>query len=144
MANLQEARRVFLQAPFIQSLGCELQHLAAGECTAQLRPDTHHQQQDGFIHAGVQATLADHCAGTAAVTLISAEQMVLTAEFKINLLRAAKGDRLFCRSRVLKPGRVLIVAESEVFTQQGDQPPVLVAKATVTLAVLNKPVIQEA
>lgn len=142
-ANLQEARRVFSQAPFIQSLGCELLNVEAGQCHAQLVPDTHHQQQDGFIHAGVQATLADHCAGTAAVTLIAPDQMVLTAEFKINLLRAAKGDRLFCKSSVLKPGRVLIVAESEVFTQQGEQPPVLVAKATVTLAVLNKPMEQE-
>jgi acyl-coenzyme A thioesterase PaaI-like protein len=63
---------------------------------------------------------------------------VLSAEFKINLLRAARGDRLHCIGTVLKPGRRLIVSESEIY--DGDpQEARLVAKATVTLAVMTKP-----
>jgi len=42
-------------------------------------------------------------------------EMVLTAEYKINLLRPALGDRLRCRATVLKAGKTLIVAESEVY-----------------------------
>ena len=41
-----------------------------------------------------------------------------------------------CRSHVLKAGRTLIVAESEVFALVGTEE-VLVAKAMVTLAVLK-------
>jgi len=39
----------------------------------------------------VQATAADHTAGGAAGTLVRSNEMVLTAEFKINLLRPALG-----------------------------------------------------
>lgn len=141
--SITEARRVFDVAPFIADLGCKLEQLESGICHASIELTEKHQQQDGFVHAGVQATLADHCAGTAAVTLIGDHQMVLTAEFKINLLRAAKGKRLFCKSSVLKPGRVLTVAESEVFAEDENKKQRLVAKATVTLAVMDKPQIED-
>ncbi|WP_293265125.1 PaaI family thioesterase [Neptunomonas sp.] len=138
-----EAKRVFDSAPFITSLGCHLDKLDKGVCHSHIGLNKMHQQQDGYVHAGVQATLADHTAGTAAVTLIEEGQRVLTAEFKINLLRAAQGGQLICRSSVLKPGRMLIIAESEIYTKKvgsgdDDSSLVLVAKATVTLAVTNK------
>lgn len=135
--QLLEARRVFEVAPFIRDLGCQLIALDDGFCESRIALETRHQQQDGFVHAGVQATLADHTAGTAAVTLISEGELVLTAEFKVNLLRAAKGRYLLCRSQVLKPGRSLSVVESEVFVERDDGQQVLVSKATVTLAVLQ-------
>ena len=71
------------------------------------------------MHAGVQATMADHTAGGAAATMIEPDHIVLTVEFKINLLRAAKGERLTCHSQVLKPGSRLIVVESEVLCGKG-------------------------
>ena len=137
-ASLDEARRIFKAAPFITTLGCQLDKLEAGLCHSHIVLQEMHQQQDGFVHAGVQATLADHTAGTAAVTLIDEGQRVLTAEFKINLLRAAKGTELICYSTILKPGRMLIIAESEVYARQVDGSLVLVSKATVTLAVIHQ------
>ena len=92
-------------------------------------------QQDGIAHAGVLATLADHSAGAAAGTLLEKNQMVLTAEFKINLLRAAKGDFLECHSKVLKAGKSLVVAESEIIDPKTQQ---LLAKAIVTMSVIIK------
>ena len=137
-SSLDEARRVFNVAPFITSLGCQLDKLESGVCHSHITLQEMHQQQDGFVHAGVQATLADHTAGTAAVTLIEEGKRVLTAEFKINLLRAAKGTELVCHSSILKPGRMLIIAESEVYARQPDNALVLVSKATVTLSVTSK------
>ena len=131
-----EVERVFYQAPFVRDLGFQLTGFEAGRCETELQLQEKHLQQDGFVHAGVQATLADHTAGTAAATLLAESQIVLTAEFKINLLRAAKGDRLVCRAWVLKPGASLIIAESEVYCIKGDQAE-LVSKATVTLAAVN-------
>ena len=136
--SFDEARRIFKAAPFITSLGCQLDKLESGVCHSHIVLGEMHQQQDGFVHAGVQASLADHTAGTAAVTLIEEGQRVLTAEFKINLLRAAKGAALVCHSTILKPGRMLIIAESEVYARQADNALVLVSKATVTLAVTHK------
>ncbi|MFW6346574.1 MAG: PaaI family thioesterase [Halomonas sp.] len=130
-----EGARILEAAPFIRALGAEASEIAPGLCVTRLAVRHDHQQQDGFVHAGVQATLADHTAGAAGATLIPAGAIVLTAEFKINLLRPALGPELRCVGRVLKPGRTLIVVESEVFGGQGGE--ALVAKATVTLAVVT-------
>lgn len=132
-----EVERVFDRAPFIRDLGVELLEFAPGSCETRLILKDKHLQQDGYVHAGVQATIADHTAGTAGATLLAAGQLILTAEFKINLLRAAKGDTLYCKARVIKPGGQLIVAESEVYCES-DRGCELVSKATVTLAVVDK------
>ncbi|WP_290699161.1 PaaI family thioesterase [Amphritea sp.] len=133
----EEVERVFYEAPFVRHLDFELVSFEAGRCESKVLLQEKHLQQDGYVHAGVQATLADHTAGTAAVTLLAEGQIILTAEFKVNLLRAAKGEQLYCRSWVLKPGGQLIIAESELFCLAGDKAE-LVSKATVTLAVVDK------
>ncbi len=130
----QEVERILQAAPFIRALGLEAEEIAPGYCATRLSVRHDHLQQDGFVHAGVQATMADHTAGAAGATLIAQGALVLTAEFKINLLRPAQGSVLRCLGRVLKPGRTLIVTESELYA--GDDAAILVAKATVTLAVV--------
>lgn len=132
-----ETERILTQAPFIKSLGIEPVHFEPGRCETRLAIKERHLQQDGFVHAAVQAAIADHTAGAAAATIIAKGQIVLSAEFKINLLRAARGDRLSCIATVLKPGRRLIVTESEVYCQGWEIPRKMVSKATVTLAVVD-------
>jgi uncharacterized protein (TIGR00369 family) len=133
----EEVNRLFTSAPFIADLGIRLDSVGRGVCTTVLPLENRHLQQDGFVHAGVQATMADHTAGAAAASLVRTGQYVLSAEFKINLLRAAKGERLICRAKVLKAGAQLTVAESEVFcVASGEER--LVSKATVTLAVITQ------
>lgn len=133
----QELERIFHAAPFVASLGISLVSIGPGECEAEVVIEPRHLQQDGYVHAGVQATLADHTAGGAAATLVRPDEVVLTAEFKINLLRAAKGERLRCVARVLKPGSQLTVVESEVFCVR-EEASRLVSKATVSIAVVSK------
>ena len=134
----EATRRVFCEAPFVNDLGCRLTDLGSGWLESALDIVPRHCQHHGFIHAGVQATMADHTAGGAATTLLADGGAVLTAEFKINLLRPAKGTMLTCRAEVLKPGSGLVIAESEVFTWDGGARS-LVAKAMVTLAVVPRP-----
>ncbi len=131
----EELERIFNAAPFVKSLGIRLVTVSLGICETELDVEPRHLQQDGFVHAGVQATMADHTAGGAAATLIESGHIVLTAEFKINLLRAAKGERLTCRSKVLKPGSQLIVVESEVMCED-EGASKLVSKTTATIAVV--------
>lgn len=131
----QEVKRVLESAPFIQALGMQAEKIEPGVCVTQLTVRQDHQQQDGFVHAGVQATLCDHTAGAAGATLIAEGKRVLTAEFKINLLRPASGERLICEAAVLKPGKTLSIVESMLWAEKADQK-TLVAKATVTLAIV--------
>jgi acyl-coenzyme A thioesterase PaaI-like protein len=61
---------------------------------------------------------------------------VLTAEFKINFLAAASGERLVALGRVVKAGRTLTVAQAEALTERGGERAV-VALLTATLVVVE-------
>ncbi len=133
----QKARleRIFDKAPFLKNLGIKLSGCGPGWCEARLEVQNYHKQQDRLVHAGVIATLADHCAGGAAATLLPPDKTVLTVEFKINLLRPGRGEALRARAQVIKPGRLFTIAESEVFALAGSEEK-LIAKALVTLALV--------
>ena len=128
-------QRIFSAAPFIRSLGIELVDLGPGWCETALAVAERHLQHHGYVHAGVQATLADHSAGAAASTLIAAGEQILSVEFKLNLLRATRAERLRCRASVLRAGRTITVVEAEVYAGEGAQE-TLSSKATVTLATV--------
>ncbi len=128
---------LFEQAAFISDVGYRLVDAGPGWCDSELRVLPRHLQQDGYVHAGVQATMADHTAGAAAGTLIEQGQLLLTVEFKINLLRPGRGERFLCEARVLKPGRTLIFVEPAVYGSEGAER-ALTSKATVTLAALQR------
>ncbi|MGD8776886.1 MAG: PaaI family thioesterase [Syntrophobacterales bacterium] len=117
---------------FVKSCGVNLVSLERGRAESSLELTEAHSQQDGFAHAGVMATMADHTAGYAAFSVVSENIRILTLEFKINFLRPAKGDRLVCRAQVVKEGKNILVADSEVYDQL-DGTEKLAAKALVTL-----------
>ncbi len=127
---------LFQQAPFIQSLGCRIIEMTPGSVSTEVPVHAHHLQHNGFVHAGAQATLADHTSGAAAATLMAAGCNVLTIEFKISLLAPARGDRLICRAEVLKPGRSVSFVEARVFAITGSEQK-LVSHATVSLALVQ-------
>jgi uncharacterized protein (TIGR00369 family) len=126
----------FRDAPFVAHMGIALEGLGPGWCEARLDLKPWHLQQTGVAHAGVLATLADHCAGAAATTQLALGDYVVSAEFKINLLRGARGERLHCRAEVLKPGQTLSVVEAVVFADRGGKRE-LVAKLNATMAVVR-------
>ncbi len=139
MIDVQQAiEQGFRDAPFVEHLGIELEALGDGWCEAGLKLVDWHLQQTGVAHAGVVATLADHCAGAAAFTQLGADERVVTVEYKINLLRGAQGERLRCRAQVLKRGQTLTVVESEVHAEAGGRRQ-LVAKLNATMAVVRLP-----
>ena len=133
---MRDIAAIFDNAPFVQHLGIRVVRQAEGACDTVMSVRAEHLQQDGYVHAGVIATIADHTAGGAAGTLLKAHQGVLSIEFKVNMLRPAKGEELFCRGTVLRGGRTITVAESEVFARSNGLDDKLIAKATVTLAVV--------
>ena len=133
----EDVQRIFESAGHVQALGIQLTDVGPGWCETHLDVTPDHLQQTDIVHAGVLATLADHTAGAAGSTVLAPDEYVLTIEFKINLLRSARARRLWCRGQVLKAGRMITVAESDVFAAS-DATTKLVAKAIVTLAVLKK------
>jgi uncharacterized protein (TIGR00369 family) len=98
---------------FMNLVGAELSGLARGVCTLAVERRPELLQQHGFFHGGVTAFLVDNATTIAAAT--SRGQPALTAEYKLNLLSPAAGERLICRARVIKPGRQVAVVAADVF-----------------------------
>ncbi|MCZ6629040.1 MAG: PaaI family thioesterase [SAR324 cluster bacterium] len=59
--------------------------------------------------------MTDNASGYASYSLMPVEATVLTVEYKLNLLAPGDGERIVSRGRVLKPGRTLIIAQSDVY-----------------------------
>lgn len=119
------ARRIadsFAKQAFMTTLGARLLHVGPGEIEIDLPVKAHLTQQHGFVHAGAVASIADSAAGYAALTTMPAGVGVLTAEFKINLLAPAAGERLLAKGKVIKAGRTLTLAMAEVFAISGGAP----------------------
>ena len=122
---------------FIKYCEFEAEVIERGFFQSKVRIKEQHRQQDGFIHAGVMATMADHTAGYAAFTTVSEEFQILTIEFKVNFLRPAYGECVICRSRVIREGSQIVISESEVFDVREDEE-ILAAKAIVTLMAVHR------
>jgi uncharacterized protein (TIGR00369 family) len=139
--KLSDERVAFLAGDFSRGFieYCQFQAevVEKGYFQSRVLIEEHHRQQDGFVHAGVMATMADHTAGYAAFTTVPEEFQILTIEFKINFLRPANGDSLVCRSRVIREGSQIIISESEVFDLKGENE-TIVAKGLVTLMAVPK------
>ena len=110
----------FLKKDFIQGFpsfcGFEVTRVNFGIFETRLEIHDEHRQQDGFVHAGVIATMADHTAGYASFTTVSENYRILTVEFKINYFKPAIGPLIICRSKVINNGKQIKAAESEVFS----------------------------
>jgi uncharacterized protein (TIGR00369 family) len=133
-----QVRYIFDTANFVRELGMKLTLIEDEYCETTLVPGERHRQQHGLIHAGVMATMADHPSGCAARGAVGLDHDVVSVEFKINFLRPAVADRLRCRGRVLRAGKMLVICESEIFAEK-DSEEKLVSKAMVTLAVKRLP-----
>jgi uncharacterized protein (TIGR00369 family) len=125
----------FLKKDFVQGFpafcGFEVLHVDHGVFETRLVIRNDHLQQDGFVHAGVIATMADHTAGYACYTTVSKKFRILTIEFKINYFKPATGPLLICRSKVINNGKKIKVVESEAFSIS-DGTEKLVSKAILT------------
>ena len=125
---------------FIADLGVAFVDCGAGWCETRLVLEPRHLQHTGVVHAGVLSTMADHSAGAATMTILDAGRVPVTVEFKIHLLRAARGTRLECRGEVLKPGERFAIAEATVYAIDGDAPDATrrpVAKLIGTMAPVD-------
>jgi uncharacterized protein (TIGR00369 family) len=129
-------RTSFAKQGLMRTLGATLGKVTSGQVEIVLEPKPEVSQQHGFVHAGAISAIADSAAGYAALSVMPRNRGVLTTEFKINLLAPARGDRLVARGKVLKAGRTLTLAQTEVFAEnQGKEQ--LIAFLTATLMAIE-------
>ena len=128
--------RSFARQGMMQTIGASLARVAPGEVEIVLPVAAAVSQQHGFVHAGAVSAIADSAAGFAALSLMPPNAGVLTAEFKINLLAPAAGERLVATGRVVKAGRTLTLSQAEVHAERNGERK-LVALLTATVATIQ-------
>lgn len=115
----------------MHTLGVEVAAIEPGEVVLTFERDERFTQQHGFMHAGSLGTVADSACGWAALTLMPADQAVLTVEYKINLLRPADGQRFVATGSVVKPGRTITVCDGVVIADGDADRPIATVSATL-------------
>lgn len=138
-ANVKSIRARIAQIAFCQLIGSEVDELGPGTCTASVARRPELLQYLGMFHGGVTAYLIDHATTVAAATIVKPGQSVLTAEYKLNLIAPATGERLVCRARVIKPGNTMIVVAADVFSvSDGREKQTAAALATIAVVESEK------
>jgi len=118
---VQEIKESFAKQTVMALIGGELTRVEPGVIEIRLPYRTDLTQQHGYIHAGVITTIADSACGYAAYTLMPQGSDVLAVEFKVNLMRPAKGETFVARAEVIKSGRTLTVVRADVHALTGEQ-----------------------
>ncbi len=104
----------FASQGLMATLGAHLVSVADGEVEIELPFSERLSQQHGYVHAGAITSVVDSACGYAALTKAPDEYEVVTAEFKINFLRPAIGERFMAIGRVQNSGKLLTVCTGEV------------------------------
>jgi uncharacterized protein (TIGR00369 family) len=121
MTTLEERIATSFRAQrLMETLGAQLEHVESGEVRISLPFSAALTQQQGFIHAGALTSIVDSACGYAALTTAPPNHEVVSAEFKINLLRPAIGTHFLAIGTVEQAGRLLTVCRGEVRSFQGE------------------------
>ena len=139
MSRVDEGRirESFARQRHMATLGVTIAHIGPGAVDLAMPYDERFCQQNGFLHAGAVASLADSANGYAAYTLAPPETDVLAVEFKINLLAPAKGPRFRFEGTVVKPGRSISVVDGRALQFDGDGGGEAKLVATMTATVMS-------
>ena len=129
----------FSSTPINRALGLELLRTAADgteSAEVQIADCSKLTQEGNIIHGGALTTVADTAAVYAILPGLPAGKHMTSVEFKMNFFRPGHGDQgpIIARSKLIKRGRTINVAESDVF--QGERH---LAKGTFTYLVFDHP-----
>ena len=87
-------------------------------------------QHHGFAHGAIVGLMADNACAWAASSTVGD---VVTGSYTVNFLAPARGSRLRSKGSVVKAGRRQVVVRADVWSEQDDGDPVLVAVAQATI-----------
>ena len=132
-------RDSFSRQTHMTTLGVTIARIAPGEVDLALPFSPQFCQQNGFMHAGAIASVADSASGYAAYTLAPPDTDVLAVEFKLNLLAPAQGEGFLACGRVLRSGRTLTVCTAEVVGIEPDRETLVAIMQATMIGLPNKP-----
>ena len=119
--------------PYWQTLGLQLEEVARGKSVfhAAVRPEL---MQNGVLHGGVLASIADSACAVAAISLVFPENYATTINLQGAYLKPVLAGRIRAEGRCVKAGRTVLFSEASIF----DENNVLVGTCSSQLVVIPR------
>jgi len=135
----QRIARSFEAQGLMATLGARLAWVGDGEVHIAMPNSPQVSQQHGYVHAGAVTSIVDSACGYAALSRAAPEFEVVSAEFKINLMRPAIGTHFLAVGKVQSAGRLLTVCSGEVraFLSEGASEYKVVALMQATMVLVR-------
>ena len=131
----QDDLRAFMVGivPYWQTMGLELKEVEAGRAIfeAAVRP---HLLQNGVLHGGVLASIADSACAVAAISRIFPANYATTINLQISYLKPVVEGRFRAVGKCLRAGKNVLFSQAEVF----DEKEMLVCSASSQLMVIPR------
>lgn len=118
-------------SPLYTWLGMRLVDVGEGTVEIALDAGPQHANLQGVLHGGVLATLADTAAGLAVRSAVPPGSGHVSVNLDLQFLAPGSSGTVVARGRVIRLGRTLAFAESEVTDGSGRT----LARAQATIAV---------
>lgn len=122
------------RAPFLEFVGAQVEERREGYVRIALTVEARHLNPHGVMHGGVAMTLMDSAAASALSSLRGqAEVRQASVDMHVAFLAAARvGDELVAEGKILKRGRSIAFAETELRRKSDNE---LIATGRVTFAI---------
>ncbi len=130
--NMSDLRKVMVEVvPYWRTLGLELKQAEAGRAVfeAVVRPDL---LQNGLLHGGVLASIADSACAVAAISRVFPENYATTINLQVAYLKPVVAGRFRAVGRCVRAGKTVLFSQAEVF----DDKESLVCSASSQLMVV--------
>ena len=115
---------------FSRLLGTVLIEFKPGVAVLEIPVSEDVLQQNGFVHGGVLSYAADNTLTFVAGSVLGPN--VLTAEYKINYLRPAVGEKIIARGTVVSSGKRQAVCRCDISIRKGEKETVCaIAQGTI-------------
>jgi uncharacterized protein (TIGR00369 family) len=128
--SLEQLLALIDKTAFAKKVGVDVIKFAEGEVEISVPITKSLTQHHGFVHGVVVGFVADSACAWAAASVAGD---VVTAEYKINLIAPAVGERLIGRGSVIKSISRQVICRADVFVEQAGRER-LVATALATIA----------
>jgi uncharacterized protein (TIGR00369 family) len=132
--DLEFMKQITKRSPFAVLLGAEITACRDGYAELELTIRKELTQFHGYAHGAVVGLMADNACAWAAASAVGE---VVTAEYKLNFLAPAIGEKLVGKGYVLKASQRQVVCRSDVFAVTGSDEK-LVATALATIMPISR------
>jgi 1,4-dihydroxy-2-naphthoyl-CoA hydrolase len=104
--------------PFRTHLGVQIESVRDdGEVEISIPVTDNLLQAAGVVHGGICCTLIDTALGTAVRAALQRPVKMSTIDLNVSFLRPGGGGRLYCRGRIIKSGKRVMVGTADVFDE---------------------------